>query len=303
MPNFFESDCHNVKDHGAIGDGKTDDTKSINAAIAASKSDGTCIVFFPKGIYKISSSIVPGYVSLIGPGTQQSPDSRYGFIGSTIEAAPEMKNSVVVYAPYSTSFLDGLSIDGGDESQSNTGILAQSSDDGSPYRARWGNIDILNCAIGFHILEGGGKYHVYYNDFGKLEIRHVGVGLLLEDGVNANHFPHLSVTVYRNAALQTIGTPHGIGIDYFHAETNINGAVGFMIDSCIKIQVAAGYMEMAQPTDFLFKATGLPKGFEYHGYWTYGQIDKLDVQFCKRGNVLSGIVDAKTGALGPPYCP
>lgn len=44
----------NVKDFGAKGDGKTDDTRAINAAISGA-SDG--LVEFPKGSYRISKTI------------------------------------------------------------------------------------------------------------------------------------------------------------------------------------------------------------------------------------------------------
>jgi len=45
----------NVKSYGAIGDGTTDDTTAINAAITAAGTDGT--VFFPKGTYLVSSTL------------------------------------------------------------------------------------------------------------------------------------------------------------------------------------------------------------------------------------------------------
>lgn len=58
----------NVKDFGAKGDGKTDDTRAIQSAI------NKCLdksVFFPSGTYLISSSIaVPLYTSLVGEGNK-----------------------------------------------------------------------------------------------------------------------------------------------------------------------------------------------------------------------------------------
>jgi hypothetical protein len=59
----------NVKDYGAKGDGTTDDTAAISAAIGA----GNCVVSFPRGIYKITSSVVlPSYTRLQGSGSSQS---------------------------------------------------------------------------------------------------------------------------------------------------------------------------------------------------------------------------------------
>lgn len=54
-----------VKDHGAVGDGTTDDAAAINAAIAAAGTQG--IVFFPAGSYRIATIIsLPDYAHLLG---------------------------------------------------------------------------------------------------------------------------------------------------------------------------------------------------------------------------------------------
>ncbi|KAJ9151295.1 Glucan 1,3-beta-glucosidase [Pleurostoma richardsiae] len=64
----------NVKDYGAKGDGSTDDTAAINAAITAGNRCGQgcasttttpAVVYFPAGTYLISSSIVPYYFTML----------------------------------------------------------------------------------------------------------------------------------------------------------------------------------------------------------------------------------------------
>lgn len=64
-----------VKDFGAVGDGVTDDTAAIQAAINALYS-GTVqggTLFFPKGTYKVTSSIYQKpRVSFLGEGSRQS---------------------------------------------------------------------------------------------------------------------------------------------------------------------------------------------------------------------------------------
>lgn len=65
----------NVKDFGAKGDGKTDDTAAINRAISSGGrcAPGACnsttttpaVVYFPKGTYMISSSIIDYYYTQI----------------------------------------------------------------------------------------------------------------------------------------------------------------------------------------------------------------------------------------------
>jgi polygalacturonase len=49
------TDVVNVKSYGATGDGETDDTAAIEAAIAAADEGGT--VVFPPGVYSVASSI------------------------------------------------------------------------------------------------------------------------------------------------------------------------------------------------------------------------------------------------------
>lgn len=48
------TDCLNVKDFGAVGDGSTDDTAAIQAALNVA-SDSAGDIYFPAGTYKISS--------------------------------------------------------------------------------------------------------------------------------------------------------------------------------------------------------------------------------------------------------
>jgi hypothetical protein len=66
-------DFTNAKDFGAVGDGSTDDTAAITAAITAVVALGGGNVYLPPGNYKISSTLtLPGRVSLIGAGTPGS---------------------------------------------------------------------------------------------------------------------------------------------------------------------------------------------------------------------------------------
>jgi glucan 1,3-beta-glucosidase len=83
----------NVKDYGARGDGVTDDTAAINAAINAgnpcnrgcvSTTTTPALVYFPAGTYLISSSIYPAYFTqLIGdaasPPTLKATSNFAGF--------------------------------------------------------------------------------------------------------------------------------------------------------------------------------------------------------------------------------
>lgn len=55
----------NIKDFGAKGDGKSDDTKALKAAIKeAVKSEGT--IYFPTGVYCIHPVELPSHITLLG---------------------------------------------------------------------------------------------------------------------------------------------------------------------------------------------------------------------------------------------
>ena len=74
---WVKADTFNVRDYGAVGNGTTDDTSAILAAVSASVMAGGGTVYFPDGIYSISSSvIVPSNpqcdIALVGNGSNVS---------------------------------------------------------------------------------------------------------------------------------------------------------------------------------------------------------------------------------------
>lgn len=110
----------NVKDYGAIGNGTTDCIGAINQAIAAAAAGRGGIVFFPPGIYAISSAIT--LPTVFGPTGSTSPDGSVWLLGSgrlatTIRAGSSFpggqpmlwKNEAVWH--YGTKISD-LSLDG-----------------------------------------------------------------------------------------------------------------------------------------------------------------------------------------------
>ena len=57
----------NVKDHGAIGDGRADDTTAIQAALKAAGKAAPAIVYFPAGTYLVNGMLEPSHkVSWLG---------------------------------------------------------------------------------------------------------------------------------------------------------------------------------------------------------------------------------------------
>lgn len=88
------TDWFNVKAHGAVGNGSTDDTTAINAAIAlANTSGGT--VYFPKGTYVISGSgLTPIQTGVVLRGASK---------GSTIIKPAASFNADVISTPIPAS--------------------------------------------------------------------------------------------------------------------------------------------------------------------------------------------------------
>ncbi len=123
----------NVKDpsYGAVGDGVTDDTSHVQAALTAATS-GKSIVFFPAGTYRIVSKLtIPVGVSLWGAGTEAT------FI--KIDHATE---STLEYgATASTGFQEirGIAFDA---LQANSGVFVLFTN------ASTRKVHITNCVLG-----------------------------------------------------------------------------------------------------------------------------------------------------------
>lgn len=187
-----DSLAFNVKDYGAEGDGSTDDTAAIQAAInAASVAGGT--VFFPAGTYCISSQLtVSAASSSIPPagadGIQFSEVSVVHFTSAglaTIKATAAM-SAMVRYtfdapdsdpAPHFSSIV-GLGFDGNDLATSGLYFewTIHTRVEGNRFWNLTNGITIEGfgvstitsnaflCSRGVNILNGGDN-HIEHNDF------------------------------------------------------------------------------------------------------------------------------------------
>jgi len=71
----FNEGWVSVTDHGAVGDGVTDDTAAVQAAItAAQTTGGGGVVFFPEGAYRTTATLVmsSAYMRLVGTSPRRS---------------------------------------------------------------------------------------------------------------------------------------------------------------------------------------------------------------------------------------
>lgn len=105
------SDIVSVKDFGATGDGSTNDTAAIQAAIDAVSTNGGA-VFFPPGNYAVASSLtLKSYVRLVGTGRA----SRLLWTGGASTMITTNSASVLIQAGISNLAIDTVSADKGIE--------------------------------------------------------------------------------------------------------------------------------------------------------------------------------------------
>lgn len=80
------AEIFNVKDYGATGDGITDDTTAVQAAIDAAEAAGGGVVYFPVGTYLVSTQLtaVDAAVHFLGAGAEVSILALSGVNGVSI---------------------------------------------------------------------------------------------------------------------------------------------------------------------------------------------------------------------------
>jgi hypothetical protein len=164
----------NVKDFGAIGDGTTDDTSAITAALAAMPGTNAIgdytavpnpILFFPAGIYKVSSRILvtKGSTCIRGAG-QFSTTIKY--VGSAII------NEVIKFRDAEFCELSDIGLDGGlpyNPTLSETyGAKAGLACDLTPFFTSR-NLYIANTR-----LQGIRAIHLWESYFSNLQVRNTG---------------------------------------------------------------------------------------------------------------------------------
>jgi hypothetical protein len=181
----------NVKAYGAVGDGTTDDTTAIGAAITAATEGG--IVFFPPGHYVISTLSVTKNITLKGAGwwnnsnvafgNAQWGSSNYGtnFGGTVIRSTNTTTRAILAATSGKFLNLHNLMFLGPGSGTSNgielgTAAIPQSG-------MSWQNLLIANFG-------GAGLRGLFTisNAFSGLVIRGCKTGISLSDSSNDNQF-------------------------------------------------------------------------------------------------------------------
>lgn len=102
-------DFFNIKSYGAVGDGTTDDTASINAAIAALNAAGGGCLYLPAGVYKITSqpTTITTDVKIMGDGVQVVQVNLNSCSGFKIDQSSHANYRSATACDFSTSVQSG----------------------------------------------------------------------------------------------------------------------------------------------------------------------------------------------------
>jgi parallel beta-helix repeat protein len=140
----FQGSTMNVKDYGAVGDGKTDDTVAINAA-AVKAAKNHVYLFFPPGTFIISSyiNIFNGVRGVIGQGgIIKISDGSHSQSGIKLAGKADAQKQNV-----SNCRIEGLKIDMNRDQTGSVGIFG-----GNISNCRITNNHVYNIATGYGIL-------------------------------------------------------------------------------------------------------------------------------------------------------
>tara|TARA_R110000868_G_C10917650_1_gene765412 strand:+ start:419 stop:2023 length:1605 start_codon:yes stop_codon:yes gene_type:complete len=177
---MIEGSYANVKDFGAVGDGTTDDTVAIQLAL----DDGRGPIYFPPGVYIITSTLtMPDRCKIFGAGGFWSNNSarntviKWGLTATDnptmIQAAKyEINTTTVGYV--SNILIQDISIEG--NGYAGCGLFIRNSVNESSFK----NINIRGCTR-FGLLANG----LYYDYFDTIQAtENGGIGMMI--GVNWN---------------------------------------------------------------------------------------------------------------------
>lgn len=200
---MISGDVVNVLDYGAVGDGVTDDSAAINAALTYANTARKS-VFAPAGTYLIKSTIDVSITTLIGEGSWNEVATTGGktqFLAGTVD--------MIMLKVGSLGRVENIAVQGNDIA--NIGIQCSQGP-----RIDLKDIEIYRCRKGGLVLA-----QTQNSCFVNVFTQYNAYGLVLSNGARNNNFYNCTgacVAAYYNAA--AIGVPH-----------NQTAAIVFMIDT------------------------------------------------------------------------
>jgi len=266
-----EADVINVKDFGAVGDGVTDDTDEIQAALNA--ASGKVLLLGPKETYRITSITIPAGVTMVANGSV--------FRKKTASSSTAIR----INGAFQTDFLSlstpGSGTDRGirvttsnvkidrivctsDSVDSNTGIEFQSTDGSTLNNIYIGSMQVENFLAGILI------YNVSVSEFNRVRVIRYRTGVYLRDVSHTNF----------NGAYLTLTSPSATGGP---------GQNGLLVESTLS---------SGSTNNLRFNNWTVVNAPE-HGYRFGGQLTIQDVWLTNCRSTLSGNAGAvATGGCG-----
>lgn len=186
-----QSNTLHVSSFGAKGDGKTDDTRAINAAVLSAAQNGTKLYFEKNKTYLVDT------VSLVG--TKTTPYQKLEIIGNNanIKCINRGKNNVFKFFFVNALSINGLNISGNKtQKKDGNGLAVYYSKD----------LSIVNCKIQDCKLSGIMIAWVKSANIGNNLIFNNGDGSLPTDGISVHSLYQGTISsniIYNNNPLDT----------------------------------------------------------------------------------------------------
>ncbi|KPL25182.1 MAG: hypothetical protein AMJ75_01860 [Phycisphaerae bacterium SM1_79] len=221
---------HSVKHYGAIGDGEADDTAAIEAAVKAGKG----AVYFPKGSYRISRTVVLdlnacGRTSLLGTGTASiimaGAGPAFHFIGTHEATGDPDSVHDGVWDRQRMPLVSGLEIRGGHPEA--VGLRLQKT-----MQATLTNLLVRRCKIGVHLARRNRNLiidhcHIYHNTHVGIDFDHVNLhqAIIADSHISYNRIAGIRLWGGEMRNFQIVGND----IEYNH-DVEKEGSADILID-------------------------------------------------------------------------
>jgi hypothetical protein len=219
-----------VKDYGAVGDGKADDTSAIEAAVKA----GVGVVYFPTGNFRLTHSVVVdldtcGKTSLVGSGTaciiMEGAGPAFHFLGTHQGTADPDSVRDQVWQRQRMPLITGVEILGAHPES--IGVRLEKT-----MQATLTNLLIRRCKIGVQLVQRNRNLlidhcHIYHNRQIGIDFDHVNLHQAI---ISASH-----ISYNRLAGIRLLGGQMrnfqivGNDIEYNY-DPNSAGSADILID-------------------------------------------------------------------------